>query len=130
LASIIDTHRRRAAGVAVWIGPASRFCSSTQAPSHRGLRLLVVRAGYPPPETQIPVHNEYGELIGIVDMGWRDRKIAVGYEGDHHRSPAVFAKDIRRMDAMTEAGWIVVRVTARDTEATILRLIANARSGA
>jgi hypothetical protein len=30
------------------------------------------------------------------------------------------------MDAMTEVGWIVIRVTARDTEGTILRLLADA----
>jgi hypothetical protein len=27
---------------------------------------------------------------------------------------------------MAEAGWIVIRVTGRDTEATILRLLADA----
>lgn len=97
-----------------------------ESPRETRLRLLIIRAGYPPPETQVPVYNEYGAFIGEVDMAWRDLKIAFEYEGGHHRGPEQFAKDIRRMRAMTEAGWIVIRVTAHDTEATILRLIADA----
>jgi hypothetical protein len=98
-----------------------------ESPQETRVRLLIIRAGYPPPETQIPVYNEYGVLIGEVDMGWRDLKIAVEYEGKHHRmSRERFAKDIRRTRELTEAGWIVIRVTARDTDATILRLIADA----
>jgi very-short-patch-repair endonuclease len=65
-------------------------------------------------------------LIAEVDLGWRGLKIAVQYEGGHHRSPGQFAKDIRITREMAEAGWIVIRVTGRDTEATILRLLADA----
>jgi hypothetical protein len=97
-----------------------------ESPRETWLRLLIIRAGYPPPETQMPVYNEYGVLIAEVDMGWRDLKIAVQYDGAHHRSREQFAKDIRQMREMTAAGWIVIRVTAGDTQATILRLLADA----
>lgn len=98
-----------------------------ESPQETRVRLLIIRAGYPPPDTQIPVYNGYGALIGEVDMGWRDLKIAVDYEGKHHRmSRERFDKDIRRIRELTEAGWIVIRVTVQDTEATILRLIADA----
>ncbi len=98
-----------------------------ESPQETRVRLLIIRAGYPPPETQIPVYNEYGVLIGEVDMGWRDLKIAVDYEGKHHRmSREQFDKDIRRIRDLTEADWIVIRVTVQDTEATILRLLADA----
>jgi hypothetical protein len=97
-----------------------------ESPRETWLRLLVIRAGYPQPETQIPVYNEYGVLIAEVDLGWRQIQVALQYEGSHHRSPGQFAKDIRITREMTEAGWIVVRVTGLDTEATILRLLADA----
>jgi hypothetical protein len=98
-----------------------------ESPQETRVRLLIIRAGYPPPETQIPVYNEYGVLIGEVDMGWRDPKIAVDYEGKHHRmSREQFDKDIRRIRDLTEADWIVIRVTVQDTDATILRLLADA----
>jgi hypothetical protein len=98
-----------------------------ESPQETRLRLLVIRAGYPRPETQIPVYDEYGMLIGEVDMGWRERKIALEYEGDHHRTNRrVFNKDIRRIEALIEAGWIVIRVTAEDTEGSILGRLAAA----
>jgi hypothetical protein len=98
-----------------------------ESPQETRVRLLIIRAGYPPPETQISVYNEYGVLIGEVDMGWRGLKIAVDYEGKHHRmSREQFDKDIRRIRDLTEAGWIVIRLTVQDTEGTILRLIADA----
>jgi len=97
-----------------------------ESPRETRLRLLIVRAGYPPPETQLPIHNEYGALVAEADMGWRELKIALQYEGAHHRSPAQFAKDIWQMRESAAAGWIVIRVTVNDTDATILRLLAEA----
>jgi hypothetical protein len=84
-----------------------------ESPPETRLRLLIVRAGFPRPQTQIPVYDQYGALIGVVDMGWRELKIAVEYEGDHHRtSRRVFHKDIKRVDALIEQGWIVIRIEA------------------
>ncbi|MDT5055366.1 MAG: hypothetical protein QOF66_3732 [Mycobacterium sp.] len=54
--------------------------------------------------------------------------VALDYEGDHHRAPRQFSKDIRRYEEVTEVGWIDIRVTSRDTEADIIRLVAAARA--
>ncbi|PJK23149.1 hypothetical protein [Mycolicibacterium goodii] len=97
-----------------------------ESPRETWLRLVVVRAGYPPPQTQYAVLNEYGALIGEVDMAWPELKIALEYEGLHHTDPVTLRKDIQRMDEMVEAGWIVIRVTARDGEATVLKRVAKA----
>lgn len=71
-----------------------------------------------------------GVLIGEFDMGWEKVKVAVEYEGDQHwKNRWQFGKDIRRLEALTEAGWIDVRVTAEDTPATIERRVAAARAG-
>jgi hypothetical protein len=95
-----------------------------ESPPETRLRLLVVRAGFPRPQTQLRVYDQYGALIGEVDMGWRELKIALEYEGDHHRtSRRVFHKDIKRIDALLEQGWIVIRVTSVDTEGGIIRRI-------
>jgi hypothetical protein len=95
-----------------------------ESPPETRLRLLIVRAGFPRPQTQLRVYDQYGALIGEVDMGWRELKIAVEYEGDHHRtSRRVFHKDIKRVDALLEQGWIVIRVTSVDTEGGIIRRI-------
>lgn len=96
------------------------------SPRETWLRLLVVRAGHPPPQTQYPVCNEYGALIGEVDMAWPELKIALEYEGAHHTDPEQLRKDIARYDEMIEMGWIVIRVTARDGAANVLKRIAKA----
>ncbi len=91
-----------------------------ESPQETWLRLLVIRNGFPPPQTQIPVYDEYGALVAVLDMGWEDIKLALDYEGDHHRNPVRFNKDIRRHDNVTELGWTDIRVTSRDTEGGII----------
>jgi hypothetical protein len=95
--------------------------AGAESPRETWLRLLFIRAGFPRPQTQIPVYNEYGVLIAVLDMGWEDIKVAADYEGDHHRTRTRFNKDIRRHEEVTELGWIDVRVTSQDTEGGIIR---------
>ena len=48
-----------------------------------------------------------------MDMGWEDLKIAVEYDGDHHRTDRrQFAKDIKRLEELAALGWLVIRVAA------------------
>ncbi len=101
--------------------------SGAESPKETWLRLLIVRAGFPRPQTQIPVRNEYGVLIAELDMGYEDLKIAFEYEGAHHRiDPRQRDRDIRRMEDLGELGWIVVRFTSEDTAGTVLRRVAAA----
>lgn len=81
--------------------------AGAESPRETWLRLLLVRAGFPPPRTQISVYDEYGQLIAVLDMGWQHVKVAVDYEGDHHRMDRRrFNHDIRRAEAVTALGWI------------------------
>ncbi len=104
--------------------------AGAESPRESWLRLLLVQAGYPRPRTQIPVYGEYGELVAILDMGWEDIKVAVEYEGDHHRTDRKqFNRDIARYETVTaDRGWIVIRVTVEDVPAGILRRVAAAWS--
>ncbi|MCB0923672.1 MAG: hypothetical protein KDB50_03870 [Mycobacterium sp.] len=101
--------------------------AGAESPRETWLRLLLIRAGFPRPKTQIPVHNEFGVVVAVLDMGWEDRKIAAEYDGDHHRtSRRTFYNDIRRAEDVTELGWIHIRVTVQDTEGSILRRVRDA----
>lgn len=103
--------------------------AGAESPRETWLRLLIVRAGFPPPQTQAPVRNEYGVVIAHLDMGWEDEKIGLEYEGAHHRlSREQFAYDIRKHEQVREAGWRVLRVTSMDTSATVLNRLAELRA--
>lgn len=99
-----------------------------ESPRETWLRLLLIRAGFPRPQTQIPVYDDWGQLVAVLDMGWEDLKVAADYEGDHHRTSRIqFNRDIRRSEAVSELGWIDVRVTAEDTEASAIGRVGTAR---
>jgi hypothetical protein len=101
--------------------------AGAESPRETWLRLVLIKAGYPRPQTQITVRDQCGALVAIVDMGWEDIKVAVEYEGDHHRTDRrQFNRDIARFEALTELGWIIVRVTVEDVPGGILRRVAAA----
>jgi hypothetical protein len=82
------------------------------SPKESWLRLLLLDAGLPKPTTQIPVHRGW-RLVGVLDMGWEDHLVAVEYDGDQHRADRrQFVRDINRIAAMEELGWVVIRVVA------------------
>ncbi|OBI42502.1 DUF559 domain-containing protein [Mycobacterium colombiense] len=90
--------------------------AGAESPRATWLRLLLIDAGYPRPSMQIPVYGDYGELVAMLDMGWENVKLAVEYDGDHHRSDRrQFNKDIRRAESLAQMGWTNIRVTADDT---------------
>jgi hypothetical protein len=103
--------------------------AGAESPQETRVRLLLIRAGFPRPETQVPVYDEHGQLVAELDLGWRDVMVGVDYEGEHHRkSRRQLDRDIRRHDAVTELGWNDVRVTAEDTDGSIVGRVAPARA--
>jgi AbiEi antitoxin C-terminal domain/Protein of unknown function (DUF559) len=100
-----------------------------QSPKETWLRLLLIRAGFPRPQTQIAVRNEWGWAEAYLDMGWEDIKVAVEYDGDQHRATRYqYVKDIRRLEMLDRYGWIVVRVVAEDHPGDIISRVARARA--
>ena len=80
-----------------------------------------MRAGLPRPQTQIPVQDEFGDVIAYLDMGWEELKVAVEYDGEQHRSDRwQYTWDIRRLEMLERLGWIVIRVVAGDRPAEII----------
>jgi hypothetical protein len=80
-----------------------------ESPRESRLRLVLVRGGLPPPETQI----EFRELHIRVNMGWRQWMVAVEYDGVQHWSDGRQRSwDIERIALLEAAGWVVIRVSA------------------
>ena len=109
-----------------------------QSPKETWLRLSpasgrcpqLVKAGFPRPQTQIAVRNEWGWVEAYLDMGSEDIKVAVEYDGDQHRSSRYqYVKDIRRLEILDQRyGWLVVRVIAEDHPDDVIRRVGTARA--
>ncbi len=100
--------------------------AGAESPKESWLRLVVIDDGLPAPETQIPVFED-GIPIAYLDMGWRDIKLALEYDGDQHRSDRrQYVKDMRRIPMLERLGWEVIRVIAEDRPAEVLSRIREA----
>jgi very-short-patch-repair endonuclease len=86
----------------------------SESPMETILRLLLLEAGLPAAEPQFEVRDSRGRLVGRVDLAWPLVRLAVEYEGDHHRDREQFRRDIGRVNALRMAGWAVLRLTADD----------------
>jgi Protein of unknown function (DUF559) len=83
-----------------------------ESPQETRTRLLLIAAGFPKPQTQIVVTDEYGEFVGRVDMGWEEWKIGVEYDGPQHwTAPEQHARDIDRLADLAAQGWMIIRVS-------------------
>lgn len=96
------------------------------SPKETWLRLLIVNAGLPTPETQIPVVMHY-RTVALLDMGWERFKVAVEYDGDQHRTMRrQYVRDLRRLSALQDCGWIVIRVIVEDRPEAVIGKIREA----
>jgi hypothetical protein len=76
------------------------------------LRLRIADAGFPRPTAQIEVTDGTGRVVARLDLGWKDRLVAVEYDGEQfHSSPEQRAHDERRRDMLErEYGWRILAV--------------------
>ena len=92
------------------------------------LRLLVVLAGLPEPETGRDIHDRYGAWIARPDLSYPMLRIAIEYDGRHHaESDRQWYKDIGRREHYDRAGWRLIVVTAkhlyRQPGPTVMRIL-------
>src|ERR1700759_474644 len=103
--------------------------AGAQSPKETWLRLVLVQAGLPRPETQIPVCDDFGGALAYLDMGWENVKVAVEYDGEQHRTDRrQYTWDVRRSEIIERRGWILVRVVAGDRPAESVRRVRAARA--
>jgi hypothetical protein len=96
------------------------------SPKESWLRLLLIDAGFPAPTTQMPVYENW-HLVGVLDMGWEKYKVAIEYDGDHHRSNRrQYVRDQQRLRKLEAMGWIIIRVIAEDAPEDIARRVRDA----
>ena len=83
------------------------------SPQETRLRLLIHRSDLPRPVAQYTVRID-GRWVGRVDFAWPEHKLALEYEGVWHGERQQVARDRRRLNGLTRAGWRVIFVTAAE----------------
>lgn len=92
---------------------AELLSASAASPPESHLRLLLRDWGVPEPELDWDVLDAEGRLIGCSEIAFVEQRLALEYEGDHHRvDPHQWNRDIEKYRAYASAGWEVLRVTA------------------
>jgi hypothetical protein len=125
--ALVNQHRG-SPGIPRLLSALDSYDPGAESPRETWLRLLLVRAGFPRPRTQIPVFDDFGRPRYFLDMGWEDVMIAVEYDGDHHRERPVFGKDIVRSEFVAYRGWTHIRVVAGAHPADIINRVRRAFS--
>jgi len=98
-----------ARGVAGVPGLLDLVDGGAESPQETRVRLILVRGGLPRPQTQI----EFPRLRIRVDMGWREWKIAVEYDGiQHWADRRQRSWDIERLALLEAKDWAVIRVSS------------------
>ncbi|MFD4469841.1 endonuclease domain-containing protein [Rhodococcus sp. NPDC058505] len=82
-----------------------------ESPWETRTRLLVVRAGFTKPDTQVLLTDERARLVARVDMAWPQYRVVLEYDGDHHRERGRYSRDVRRRNSVRRLGWDVVVAT-------------------
>lgn len=101
--------------------------SGAQSPKETWLRLLLIRAGFPRPSTQIPVLGPDGFPKYFLDMGWEDIMLTVEYDGDQHRTDRPqYLWDADRLEYITAVGWTHIRVLSEHRERDVIRRVQRA----
>jgi hypothetical protein len=86
----------------------------TDSPMETRLRLLLVLAGLPVPVSGLDVVVD-GVWLARPDLSYPELRIAIEYDGDHHRvDRRQWQSDIARRRMLEDQGWTLLVFTADD----------------
>ncbi len=110
----------------------ARVRRTVDSPKETWLRLWLIDHDFPEPIVHPAVYSPIDDYVLHPDLGYPELRIAIEYEGDHHRSsPEQYAHDIRRRELFEAEGWVLLRVAKRsdmDSFARRLRHLMTERS--
>jgi len=86
-----------------------------ESPMETRLRLVLVFGGLPRPVANLAVFDEYGQWVGRPDLQYPAQRIAIQYEGKHHRRETrQYESDIMGDEVLSNLGWVIIKITAAD----------------
>ncbi|CAM3588959.1 DUF559 domain-containing protein [Smaragdicoccus niigatensis] len=101
------THSKRVHVRAV----AHAMDGGAESPQETRTRLTIVEHGLPRPETQIIIRDARHSFVARCDMGYRQWRVLIEYEGGDHDNDEQLVLDVERYYLLDQLGWKVLRVT-------------------
>jgi hypothetical protein len=102
------------------------LAAPAESPMETRLRWLLIQAGLPGPQVQAELSDASARLLGRVDLYYPEARLAVEYDGGHHRERMV--EDNRRQNLLISSGYRVLRFTAADIHNRADVVIAQVRA--
>ena len=124
---LLDLHARDRGhrGVARVPGVVALASPYAGSPMETRLRLLIIKAGLPPPCVQCVVQDPETRTAFWLDLAWPELMIGIEYEGAPHTEPGRVLRDIARHTRLVDLGWRIYRYTKRELYGERARIIAE-----
>jgi hypothetical protein len=90
------------------------------------LRLALTAAGLPEPELQLRI-TDADQDSPAADLGYREQRIAIQYDGGHHLSREQQSRDNRRDEHFNAAGWRYFKFNGDDLAQDFRRAVNQVR---
>ena len=100
-----------------------------RSPGESPMHMLVLAAGLPEPDPNLPVTDPVTGQRRLLDLAWQDAGFALEYDGDGHRTTKEqWREDEARRDELAALGWTLARANGWDAlrPLRILRRLARA----
>lgn len=87
-----------------------------ESPKESELRVVLLDHRFPAADLQHVVRDARGGFVARVDLAYPALKIAIEYEGDHHRDRRQWRRDLARRRRLEALGWTYLTVTQDDLD--------------
>jgi very-short-patch-repair endonuclease len=88
-----------------------KYCDpASESVMESHLRMLLILAGLPRPQSQAVLRDSDGRPLGRADLYYPEARLVIEYDGANHRERLV--DDDRRQNAIVGAGYSIRRFTA------------------
>lgn len=84
-----------------------------ESPKESELRVIIVQAGLSGLEVNLPITTSDGYNYR-GDLAFPKERVLIEYQGDHHRDPETYRRDMTRASRLEADGWYIINVNAND----------------
>jgi len=125
--AVAASGRRR--GIAAARAAVELCVARTDSMPETDLRLLLVRAGLPPPRVNLGIADPAGRIVFHLDLAYETAKVAIEYDGAYHVGDrARMEYDAARRRTLEDQGWRIITVTWADLTTDPHGIVASVRA--